>query len=482
MRRLVLTSGNFSDREVNWVGCKEAPNATEGIFVKYPLSEGLAWRDRLRQWTRWVTPISKDGESNGNVAQVSEESGKPEYMLPLIPNDSKPQDKPENSKPESVSDASNEELQEIQSQKPEVKRPHVAFWSDELSVQSSALMGSVLYNQPQLPSTKASQGKPLFADAIRSFSTAVPGISRILTTSLASSTKPAESLIMRFLPNPFSHLSAKKSPIGSAVLSAFPPIEMRFAVDPTTKVTGLNFIRAILSTENSDLMLPDSPMDIRFQQKTTSRLYCTHRSLPPGIADFLNKSNLSLDFSHGGLITPPLLKIPIAAHLCSPGAFELLGLDKEHGEMQEVEYLFAGLEIRKTISMEFEGWRLLYTSVEAGKAGGRRSELRLRPARTVESDDPKMETEEAFLAAAYKLADASYTPLGVRRVTLENVRMVPTYKEKRTDSIFKYFARRPKITFEGKRSSTEVEDETGEELSEDNDKARMGYNNGRPAS
>jgi hypothetical protein len=481
-----MTSSNFSDRETSWVGCKDTSNASKGIFVKYPLTEGLAWHERLRQWTRWVSPTAKDAKSEDNTFQPSQDYEKPGKSQLPISTDSESRGGPGNINPEYVSGASIEEPANNHEQKPELRRAHVAFWSDEISVQSSALMGSILYNEPELSSsTEGSQKSPLFADSVRSFSTAVPGISRVLTTAaLASSTKPAESIIMRFLPNPFSSSFDQNSPIGSAALSAFPPIEMRFSIDPTTKVMGLNFIRAVLSTENSDLMLPDSPMDIRFQQKTTSRLYCTHRSLPQGIAKFLNCSNLSLDFSQGGLNTPPSLKIPIAAHLCPPNAFELLGSDKKDTGMQDVDYLFAGLEIRKTVAMEFEGWRLLYTSVEAGKAGGRRGELRLRPARTVESDDPTLETEEAFLATAYKLADASYTPVKARRVMLKNVRMVPTYKEKRTDRIFRYFAKRPKITFEGEQSSKEVENETGEKLLDVNDaeaEENGGYDDDKPA-
>jgi hypothetical protein len=160
--------------------------------------------------------------------------------------------------------------------------------------------------------------------------------------------------------------------------------------------------------------------------------------------------------------------IPIAAHMSNSPGFELLGPGTKDAEMQEVEYLFAGLEIRKTISMDFEGWRLVYTSVEAGKAGGRRGELRLRPTRTVESDDPKLESEEAFLESAFRLADASYTSLKVRKVVLENLRMVPTYGGRSPDRIFKCFAKRPTITF-NRECATGVDEGTGERLLEDDE-------------
>jgi hypothetical protein len=142
------------------------------------------------------------------------------------------------------------------------------------------------------------------------------------------------------------------------------------------------------------------------------------------------------------------LNIPIAEHLCTKDAFELLGPDRTDSEVQNIEYLFAGREVRKTITTEFDGWRLLYTSVEAGKVGGRRGELRLRPARTAEPDDPKLETEEAFLETAFKLADASYSSFEARNIIEKLVRTVPMYREKATDRVFKFFAKRPAVVLE----------------------------------
>jgi hypothetical protein len=375
------------------------------------------------------------------------------------------EDEARSNTPQSDSNASHENSIERKPRRREERSANVAFWSEEFVVQSSALMGTVLYAQPE-SSKIDSERRPLFADATRCFSTAVPGISRLLAAASASNVKPTESIVMRFLPNPFYSASSKENPIGAAALSAFPPVEMRFAVDPTTEVLGLNSVQAVVSNENSDLMLPDSPMDIRFQQKTTSRLFCDQRSLPPGIGEFLNQSNLGPDFLQRGVPTPSLLKVPIAAHLCTKDAFKLLGLGRNKTDVQDVEYLFAGLEIRKTISMEFEGWRLLYTSVEGGKAGGRRGELRLLPVRTVESENPKPETEEAFLEAAFKLADSSYTT-EASRVTEKLVKRLVTYKDRQgldANRTFKYFAKRPTILLEWEQRSSKLEEETGKEV------------------
>jgi hypothetical protein len=68
-------------------------------------------------------------------------------------------------------------------------------------------------------------------------------------------------------------------------------------------------------------------------------------------------------------------------------------------DTQQVEYLFAGLEVRSMITLNWKGWRIIYTSIEAGRAGGRRSELKLRPIY-----EGKVSSQEDFLQAANELA------------------------------------------------------------------------------
>ncbi|KAG0651571.1 hypothetical protein D0Z07_1726 [Hyphodiscus hymeniophilus] len=458
-RRLAISSINLPDREISRVGLKDTSHTVKARFVKYPLIEGLAWRERLGQWSRWVTPISRD---TGVEDKATKSSGADRITVDAQRDTSNGLETQHE-----VENGSRKMPATTQRAKPRVPPPAgVAIWSDEINVQSSALMGAVLYDQSQLPA-KDSPKDPSFADATRSFSTSIPGISRLLASASASDKQASESIIMKFLPNPFFSPSGEQVPIGSAARSAFPPIEMRFAVDPRTRLMELDFVHAIHSTENSDLMLPDSPMDIRFQQITTSRLYYNRRRLPPWIANFLAASNLTLDYSRGGLQTPPSLMIPIASHICNKDAFGLLGSDKVLKENQNVEYLFTGLEIRKTISMGFKGWRLLYTSIEAGKAGGRRGELRLRPARIVESGDPALETAEAFQETAFQLADTSYTAVKLQKILGKLVRSVVMHRDKigpDANRIFTCFVRRPLITMEGGPNLKPLDEEFGEEL------------------
>lgn len=207
---------------------------------------------------------------------------------------------------------------------------------------------------------------------------------------------------MHFQPNPFFKPSQTAEALGGAALSTFPPIDMRFSIDRATNAFKVSSIVAVAYVNNSDLMLPESPSDIRFQQRSVSALLPAQPSgqYPPGIAEFLRDA--TLDIGQGNFTAPAKLTIPIAAHLCQGAGSEHLGEVGEDGT-RNVEYLFTGLEIRKTVVMAYEGWQLHYTSIEAGGAGGRRGELRLLPVRLGKSARPA--TEEEFVDAACRLAE-----------------------------------------------------------------------------
>jgi hypothetical protein len=383
---------------------------SDGAFVEYTATDGLVWSDRLRQWTRWTTPIAKKVEEQNEPAESTRSLETPT------------EDKAPSHEPRPVT-KKQQEPTEVETDDSQHKPKGYAYWQDIYHTESSALLGSIIHSHldPAKPFAKALQSMGETSDVRRAFSTAVPNLSTILgsKSTRAIRRKPLESLIMRFQPNPFFIPKESTTPIGVAALSAFPPIEMRFATNQETKDLELKDIQAVVSLENSDIMLPDSAVDLRFQQRSLSRFRVLHNRYPPGITEFLHNSNLNL--SQGKLETPPKLTIPIARHLCQEPGLELLGKKEEaEGDLRDVEYLFAGLEIRKTMILEFEGWRLLYTSIEAGKAGGRRGELRLRPIRTKRfgQDD----TEAAFVDTAYRLADA----LATGEIENNVVRKVPS--------------------------------------------------------
>ena len=186
--------------------------------------------------------------------------------LPPVPIGSESHDEPTGVKQPTLSDITTNESSDGLytgdtrfTELPESNGQDLAHWDgpNDIGVESSAIIGSVLHNiLPPSSSAERPQSNPLVVNAVRSFSTSVPNLSRILTAALAANCKPTESVVMRFLPNPFALSPISKSPIGSEVLSAFPPVEMRFGVRRETKGLYMNCIRAVLSIQNSDLYAP----------------------------------------------------------------------------------------------------------------------------------------------------------------------------------------------------------------------------------
>jgi hypothetical protein len=407
-RRLLLTLGNFSGRVTHWLGCKDMPNAMTGAFVNYPNVEGLEWRNRLRQWTRWTVPIQKTAGYQVEPLEPTEFAN-PGDQDPPSPSTNQGNENSESPNAEqTVADPSSGANRE--------RSQGSTYWSDKYFTSSSTLVGHVLHSHANERSAQAKKLLDNNNDALHAFSTQVPNLTQILASATLLRPEPIESLILRFLPNPLQPSASDNKPIGPAALNAFPPVEMRFDIDPDTSKAKFRETRAVVQEERTDLMLPYQAVDLRFLQKTTSRL---RRSFIPQIKDFLDKSDLSL--MGGQLETPAKILLPISRHLCRDQGFQLLLGKQETGqEIAEVEYLFTGLEIRSTIALEFRGWRLLYTSIEAGKADGRRSELSLRPI-TVWSEKVK-KTEKDFIKAGYELAERLTDPQALITPRKVNVR------------------------------------------------------------
>ncbi|KAH6710646.1 mitochondrial inner-membrane-bound regulator-domain-containing protein [Leptodontidium sp. MPI-SDFR-AT-0119] len=388
-RRLLLTSSNIPDRVEHQL--VRDTTETKGAFIKHEVGNTLPWRERLRDWTRWTAPTSKE------AAKKLE----PVTLEPIL-----------------VSKLNSP--RELGKATGETDAPPT-HWNDKYFTETSAIIGKVLHSNltfPNSPPIPLTLGGP---NQTHTFCTQVQNLSRVLSkTQVLLGGARTDSLILRFLPNPFVATSqfrhgkhAEKKPvktkvIGSQALMAFPTIEMSFKINPETKHATLADVKAIVQESKTDVLLPHNNTDVRFQQRITSRLL--RRASKP-IREYLRKSNLSLKGTEI-LQTPPSITIPIEKHLCRGQHFKLLddieikASKHANPNVRDVEYLFAGLEIRSTLSFEYNSWRLLYTSIEAGKAGGRRAELKLRPilGGNLPLPGSKIPDENDFISMAYKLA------------------------------------------------------------------------------
>ena len=390
VRRLLLASRPYHERVHHDLAC-DSSSTKAAAFITYSKTEGLSWRDKLRQWTRWISPIGKEGTAQ----PVKEEGDK----KPLSSASTTAQIQQALESPTSTSDT----LQYSDEDK---------TWESRYFTKTSALMGAVLHSS--LESEPASPGDKLLrkTNFINAFSTTVPNLSRVLSKALAMNEgKTLEYLVLKFQPDPFTtptnslETSQQQSLPGSAAaLTTFPPIELRFSVDPKSRETKLTSVLAMIHEKQTDVMLPEKTVDIRFQQRTTCRL---RRHLHRRTEDFFENSLLILK---GGskLEIPPRIVVPIARRLCKGDGFDISGQNTDSAgknrvredDVTDVPYLFTGLELRSTLVFKLNGWRLFYTSISAGRAGGRRSELKIRP---IWNGRPA--GEEEFVRAAYQLAD-----------------------------------------------------------------------------
>lgn len=301
------------------------------------------------------------------------------------------------------------------------KTSDYSYWDDSYLTTSSLVVGHILHESKNssaastiLPTDEGTRRKIFLPTAMN--------LSQILAVGEGQSTKPVTSLRMRFIPSPWSS-------IDPTALKSFPPVEMRFSMDDTTKDLELKDVLAITESAVSDIILPDRAVDLRFRQRTTARLQTSRHHQLPQITEFLNASQLNIQ--KGRLLTPPTLTLPIAKHLVSAKGAPA-------ADIVDVEYLYAGLEYRNAFATTFRGWKLLYTSIEGGKADGSRCELSLRP--TLANNDKKYSerglkaTElqvlrsRSFIEAAYGLVDAIEDPVQnkSRKCILKKDKLVKT--------------------------------------------------------
>ena len=397
-RRLFLASTDRSYLYRHTLECQAMSQPDLGMFVPYPTTASMSWRERLREWKRWTLPVGPDprtptwrGKSPKLNSTWSIEEPSTNSTTMKTPFDPPPKDL------------------EVQSRNP--AKNDYSNWAHRQYVQTSIVVGNVLHSFHEgCASTLEDLSAPhLQLQLSRMFLPTAPNISRIIEESSLVIPAPIESTTVRFLPNPWA-LGKDGQPIGTKALISFPPVEIEFSYSEKTRNLLLKDVRAIVDFESSDLLLPECPNDLRLQKQGSCRLSPSILSMAektvdriPSLASFISKSKLD-PRSDQQLITPAGLVLPISKYLCKRGAHKLL--KEQSGNIDyNVEYLYAGLEYRNKLALNYRGWRLIYTSVEAGKAGGRRSELCLRPVR----EDALPLNAEDFLEAALNLANAQQT-------------------------------------------------------------------------
>ncbi|GAP91348.1 putative rmp1 protein involved in nucleus-mitochondria cross-talk encoded by the rpm1 gene [Rosellinia necatrix] len=425
--RLLLTS--FGDQRatstlLSPVVSKLGPGR---LVVDVTSKDKLSWRDRLVQWARYVHPLAP-GESVADAPLPVEE-----FELPFEPT----------RWPETLGG----DHQFFR----DTKFPqHPVKWSDLPVSSTVAHFGHVLHGYR--PSDPALQLSDLLASTDRrAFAPASPHPLHLAQTEQKDADAPSlittkSTLVLRFWPSPSSNPvtrpgRSKPVPSHAGDTPPAPILELRIPADNPT-LDNIESLRAISRTHHTDVMLPSSPVDVRFTQTQYSTLLATDRetaALWQPIADFLLDAHIDLD--NGKAEVKPRQRFPIPRSLfddrVQPAAASDVDADTDananadagepgdsarrkkksskdglidSADLQSIPYEFVGMEFHSSVSLPYEGHQLTYTSIEAGRGGGRRAELTLELVESTESAPPptgaadNSKLKDDFLACCSKLA------------------------------------------------------------------------------
>jgi hypothetical protein len=179
-------------------------------------------------------------------------------------------------------------------------------------------------------------------------------------------------------------------------------LELRIEADHK-ELKRIISLRVVTSSSSRDFLLPTSPVDVRLlQERFYSLPGATINEHVPAILDFLNNSDLRpWDRT---LITPALLPgvrlprrlvetdVPAAEPIESAAETSPAAATEPPSETSAeatpspspspediltLDYRFAGLEILRTISAEYEGFKLSYQSTQAGKYTSKTAQISL---------------------------------------------------------------------------------------------------------
>ena len=196
--------------------------------------------------------------------------------------------------------------------------------------------------------------------------TDVPNIVSLLNSPKLTLKKKTSEIRIRLSPS-------SQQTLETLYKTALPNLEMWIGIDEKTKSTHLRKSRLIITERESDLLLPDKGVDIRFAAQ--SYLDSANQS-DTSIFDFVQKSNLNI-WGTSRIQTPATLtlSVPRSALRAESAAAGQPALDS-NGKLP-VEYVFAGLDHRSQLRFEYQGLEMTCTTIEAGQTGGRRTEVRL---------------------------------------------------------------------------------------------------------
>jgi hypothetical protein len=278
----------------------------------------------------------------------------------------------------------------------ESSRGSAVHWQSDTKRKLSAILGHVVYPRLPRPSPVAqiqskvyltagkqeAKRQKAFANALQLRRTFITSLPEVLGRFEGVDTKAfAKQLIqneLRVRLQPLKLVSSSRQD-----LSDLPDIELHIGINPEFESPKLIDARLLLETRDCDLLLPIETADIKFRAIT---YHHASPRLDPAISHFLAASNfdprsgnhpktpqkLQLSVPGFAIVSPPLPKAT-PNEVGDPATSFIPG----SGTDVTAEYFVMGLEHHARMMLNYEGFQLTYSTIEAGKAGGRRSELKI---------------------------------------------------------------------------------------------------------
>ncbi|KAK4466931.1 mitochondrial inner-membrane-bound regulator-domain-containing protein [Cladorrhinum samala] len=317
------------------------PADIEGRYIpEIDCEQKLPWQERSTKWARYTAalPLSSTPNSSSAVRGVTRSGRIPPGILRF------PIDNTNSSGPSS------------------------GDWSASPRTETSAIFGRVLF--PQFEANSPLKAPPsIFAtptnDLTHTFSSLLPSVRSLnFHTNLYEEGLWHTIVIMRLIPAP---------DLPKEIIAAAPELEVRLEADHQ-EVQRIVSVRAITDVYTGDVLFPASHVDVRLNQTRFYELDGRHvdKHAEP-IIHFLEDSDLRP--WEGKVATPPNLdgiKLPLKMFSSLPKSVSV-----EEGDLIKMDYMFGGLEIRRTVTAEHKGLKMRYTHIEGGRRRGRRSELSL---------------------------------------------------------------------------------------------------------
>lgn len=454
--RLLLTA---SSPARTWSNLTVYPDVEDNgrVIQDHNNKEKLPWTDRRSEWVRLCLPLTSKQQRTAkawplttDILRFRVQPTEEDLALPYSTFQRKVDRFDQTVSPLGLPQMEEEKSKkQIPAQEPETTVATPSGWRP-FKITTNAAFGHVLH--PGGPKLAGNTARPhtttTLAKLPRTFAPLIPHVAEMTLPAWSPydegiSKGRALTILMRFVPYSEDAESA-------IYTERAPPLELRLTGDDL-EIKGVHSLRAINRTSVSDILLPAELVDVRTTQQEYAELSPNIIDSTEGmepLREFLNKSRF--DLRKGKLKTPPrlhnlglprwLLAPPLDIATTEPRSRadvkrkkaaaapqppQNLSYTPEGNQIRNVSYVFAGLEFRYAVETTYDGWKLVYTSIEGGAGAGRRAELSLEAVPGYDKDLRR--AKEAinatfFLRSIYQLATSQPGHLVKRAGGEEQVR------------------------------------------------------------